>query len=316
MGLKRVYLADGPLRAFLPGFLKADAVTIGIEGVQKVLVGFYRFGNEVAHGRFKDRPALRVIRVQQGIAAPTLKNRREFPAQVARIFQTGINTIAAIGRVAVRCIAGNEQPACAVGVSDGKAQIPKTDVFHFNFKFSTYRLMQIRLEIKVVSACTGGYRCVKKPGVAKINTPEKLPVTAQTGLQHVVKRFAGIAFQQRVQLMRAKHQQNHQAVVVGQCLRDAGLLAHFGAAAVTAHRKGGPECASLLALALGHRDADTVIVLRDGLCIPAEQRLHRWQLGQALTQHIFSCVLRQAFVGAKIIGLDQLALQPVVGIFS
>ena len=245
-----------------------------------------------------------------------MKNRREFPAQVARIFQTGINAIAAVGRVAVRCIAGNKQTACAVSVGDGKAQIPKTDVFHFNFKFSTYRLMQIRLEIKVVSACAGGHRCVKKPGVAKINTPEKLPVTAQAGLQHVVKRFAGIAFQQRVQLMRAKHQQNHQAVVVGQCLRDAGLFAHFGTAAITTHRKGGPERASLLALALGHRDADAVSVLRDGLCIPAEQRLNRWQLGHALTKHVFSCVLRQAFVGAKVIGLDQLALQPVVGIFS
>ena len=79
--------------------------------------------------------------------------------------------------------------------------------------------------------------------------------------------------------------------MIGQGLRDARLLPHFGATAVTTDDIGGSHCASLLAFALVQRNSYTFSVLlhRDGF--PAEKHLYRRQFFQTLTKHSFSFVL-------------------------
>ena len=188
-------------------------------------------------------------------------------------------------------VPGNEHPASLVRICNGKSKVPEANVLKLHFKFGADRLLHVGLEVKVVCCRAGWNRRVKKPGVAQVNATKKLPVALEFRLQDVVKRLAGIAVQKRMQALRVKDQKNHHPVVIVQGLRDAHLLPHFGATAVTTDHIGCRQRAALLAFSLVQGHSCTFSVLFYRLCIPAEKRLHSRQFCQALTKHSFSFVL-------------------------
>ena len=214
----------------------------------------------------------------------------------------------------MRGIARHKDAAGTVTVGQGKTQIPEAHALELQRKLGADGFVQHGLEVVVVSRGAQRNRGVKKPGVAQVHTAKELPITFQVRVQHVVKRLAGVAGQQLVEFLRFKHQQHHETVVVGERLCDARLFARFGAAAIATHRVSCMDNLCLLRAALHQRDGGAVCILRDGLGIPTEQGLYVGQHGEPLTQHALGLILRQAFVGGEVIGLDQFSLQPVVAV--
>lgn len=96
--------------------------------------------------------------------------------------------------MAVGRIARYKNTPCAVIVCQSKSQIPKADVLKIHFKFGTYGLVQVGTKVEVVCRGPCGYRRMKKPSIAKINTAKELPVAFEIWMQHVVKRLAWVAF--------------------------------------------------------------------------------------------------------------------------
>ncbi len=84
-------------------------------------------------------------------------------------------------------------------------------------------------------------------------------------MQHVVKRFARKARQQRVKFLRFENQQHHASVMVREGLRDASLFACFGSAAITTYHVGRTDGLLLLATAFSQCDGGASLVLRDGV---------------------------------------------------
>ena len=315
-----MHLANCALGARLPGLLKGDGVAHRVEGPEEGAVGLDRLGDEVVDGRHEHRPALGVVGVEQLRVAPALQHGSDLPAEVARVLKSGVHTVAAIRRVAVRCVAGDEDAARAVGIGDGKSQVPESDVVELNFERGADGFVQIGPEVEVVGRRARRHWRVKEPSVAQVNPAEKLPVALERRLQHVVVRLSGIALEKHMQFLRAKHQQHHHAVVVGAGLRQARLLAHQRPGAVATDDVGGADhalfstrCAELVAVGPHlHRGCYAVFVLRDGGGVPAVHRLQRRQLRRTLAQHSFGRVLRQALVGGVVVVLDEIALQPVM----
>ena len=177
-----------------------------------------------------------------------MQSRRKFPAEIGGVFEAGVDAVAAIGRMAVRGVAGDEDAAHAVLIRDRDAQVPKADVLELDVELLADRRMQKAAEIEIVFCRTERHRRVKEPGSAEIDAAEELPVALQVGMQHIVEGLVGEALQQPVQAGRAEHQQHHQPVVIGQGLRNAGGRAHQRAAAVAADHIVCPQHALPIAL--------------------------------------------------------------------
>ncbi len=62
-----------------------------------------------------DREAFGLITVQQCFAAVAVDHRRQFPGQVERVLHAGVHALAAGRTVDVGGVAGQEDPAPAVG---------------------------------------------------------------------------------------------------------------------------------------------------------------------------------------------------------
>src|SRR5471030_2661484 len=85
-------------------------------------------GNEVLGYVAEYRTAFLRIGTQQRLAAPALQDSRKLPAKIDRIFQSIVEPEAAIGRVTVRSVAGNEHAPGLVGFRHGVLQVPEADM--------------------------------------------------------------------------------------------------------------------------------------------------------------------------------------------
>ena len=83
-------------------------------------------------------------------SGPALQRRRQFPAEIGGVFEAGVDAVTAIGRMAVRGIAGDEDAAHAVLIRDRDAQVPEADVLERDVEFIADRLMQEAAEIEIV----------------------------------------------------------------------------------------------------------------------------------------------------------------------
>src|SRR5437868_6364923 len=105
--------------------------------------------------------------------------------------------------MAVRSVAGDEDPAGAIRVGNREAQVPESDMVELDVEQSAYSLLHIRAEIEVVLRRARRHRRMEEPRGAQVDPAEELPVTLELGLQHAVVRLAGIAREQLVQPTRA-----------------------------------------------------------------------------------------------------------------
>src|SRR3954470_6741245 len=102
----------------LPGALEVGAIAVWIVAVEELLVARDARRDEILRDLVEDRPAFFIIRRQQCIAAPALQPRRELPAKIDGVLEAVIETKAPIGRMAVRGIPRDKDPAGLIILRD------------------------------------------------------------------------------------------------------------------------------------------------------------------------------------------------------
>src|SRR5579864_988076 len=171
-------IADAGL-ALLPGVLKLGAVARGVVAIEEMPVPVDAASDEILARLLEDRVALVAIGLEQRVTAPAFELRRQFPAEVAHILEAVIEAEAAIGRMAVRRVAGDEDAADLIFIRDRDAQIPKSDMVEFGGKGETRHALNEALEIVIVGRRTFRHRRVKEPTLADIDAAEELPIAFQ-----------------------------------------------------------------------------------------------------------------------------------------
>ena len=73
-----------------------------------------RLLDEVSRGRCEYRPPFLSVGIQQIGSGPALQGRGKLPAEIGDVFEAGVYAVAAIGRMAVRCVAGDEDAPDAI----------------------------------------------------------------------------------------------------------------------------------------------------------------------------------------------------------
>jgi hypothetical protein len=119
-------------------------------------------GDEVLADLLEDRPPLIAVGRQQCLAAPALQPRRKFPAEVGRILQSIVQAEAAIGRMAVRGVAGDERPAGLILIGHRDAQVPEADVIVFSLEREAGHPFHQAVEVEILALGTARQRRVEK----------------------------------------------------------------------------------------------------------------------------------------------------------
>src|SRR5476651_1792624 len=89
---------------FPPHALEGHAVALGSFALEQVTLALDTRGDKILASFLENRSPLVAVGTKQQIAAPPVELRRELPSKIDRVFETIIETEAAIGGVAVRCI--------------------------------------------------------------------------------------------------------------------------------------------------------------------------------------------------------------------
>ena len=161
--------------------------------------------------------------------------RRKLPAEIDRVLQAVVEAEAAVGRMAVRGVAGDEHAADLVSLGDRDAQVPEADVVELGLERKARRLLQQAEEIEIVPRGVLRHRRVEEEALADIDAAEELPVALEVRMHRPVDRLRRKALAELlVQLARAEHDQHHELVEVVAAPRNADLLAHDRMAAVAA----------------------------------------------------------------------------------
>jgi len=105
--------------------------------------------DEVPAGLLEDRAPLVGVGGQQRVAAPAFDPGRQLPAEVGRILQPVVEAEAAVGRVAVRRVAGDEHAAHLVVERDLHPEIPEPHVVEFAGELEPRGLLDEAVEVVV-----------------------------------------------------------------------------------------------------------------------------------------------------------------------
>src|SRR5262245_13079509 len=248
--------------------------------------------DEILRRLLEDWAPLLAIGGEQRAAAPPLQAGRELPAEVGRILEPVVDAVAAVGRVAVSGIAGDEHAADLIALGDRHAHVPVADVVVFGLKLQSDDLLDQGMDVVGLAIDLVGHRRVEEPALADVDAAEELPVALELRRQHPVGRAYREATAERlVQLARAKYGEHHELVVVVAAPLDADLLAHDGMAAVAADRVVALQHLPTRPAFLRNGYADAVRVLGDRRGGPAKPGLDSRQLRHASAQHALHLVL-------------------------
>src|SRR5579871_2461954 len=171
--------------ARLPLPFESLAIPFGTEGREKIAVLLDRFFDEITRGGFEHRPPLGVIGIKEFISCPASQDGSKLPAEIDRVLEARIDAIAAVGRMAVGGVAGDEHSTLAVSIGDRDPQFPETNMLELDVELGTCRRKQVVSKIEIILRRIGRHGSVEKPGRAEVDATEKLPVTLQIGMQHI-----------------------------------------------------------------------------------------------------------------------------------
>src|SRR5581483_11634226 len=115
----------------LPGVLEFGAVLVRAVAGEKRCVFLDPGLDKIPAGFQEDRLPLLAIALEQSIAAPALQHGGELPAEIGDVVETVVETVAAIGRMRMRGVAGNEHAADLIAFRDLDAQVPEADIIEF-----------------------------------------------------------------------------------------------------------------------------------------------------------------------------------------
>src|SRR5262245_21579379 len=291
-----MYLRACARFALRPRALEAGSIADRTEPCKEAAIIGNRLFDEIARRRLEDGAALSIVRLKQVLAAPTLQHGGKLPSQIARVLKSDVNAIPPVRRMAVGRIASHKDAARAIAIGNREAQVPKPDVIERNVKLGAGRRIEKLAKVEIVLRRAGRDGSVEKPAAAEVHPAKELPVAVKLRVENAVEGFAGIARQQAVQAVRAKHQQHHQPIMVRQGLADAGLGAHPRTAPVAANDILGAQRAPTSSSALREQDLYVACVLAHHLGTPAIERGHARKLLCAPAQDGLGRILRQALI--------------------
>src|SRR5439155_14780934 len=131
---------------------------------------------EILRDLLEDRLALVAVGLQQRVAAPAVQLRGQLPAEIDRILQSVVEAEAAIGRMAVRGVAGDEGAADLVFLRDRDPQIPEADVVELDREGKTRSLVQHAGEVEILARGVLRHRRVEEEALAHVDAAEELPI--------------------------------------------------------------------------------------------------------------------------------------------
>src|SRR6185437_6201340 len=165
-------IADAGL-PFGPGALEFFAIAFGVVALQELAIPFDPPGDEILAGLLEDRMTFFAIGLQELLAAPAFELRLQLPAEIDDVLEPIVEAEAAIRRMAVRRIAGDEDAADLIALGDGHAQIPEADVIELCLEREPRDILDEAVEIVIVGRGAGRHRRVKEPAFANIDAAEK-----------------------------------------------------------------------------------------------------------------------------------------------
>src|SRR5439155_26879993 len=118
--------------------------------LEEIPVGLNARENEVLRRFPEDRLALFRVSVKQSLAAPAAQARRQLPAEIDDIVEAIVEAVAAVGRMTVRGISGDEYSTDPVFVGDRNAQVPEAHIVELALELEPRRLLHQALEVVVV----------------------------------------------------------------------------------------------------------------------------------------------------------------------
>src|SRR5262245_24942287 len=163
-----------------------------------------------------------------------MQRRRQLPAEVGGVFQPVVEPEAAVWRMTVRRIAGDEYPSHLVALRHGDAQIPEADMVEPTLEAETGGLVHQSAKIETVSRLAARRRRMEEESLADIDATEELPIPVERRVHDAIGRALGKALQSFVKLARAENDKHHHLVEIGSAALDPDLASHERVAAVAA----------------------------------------------------------------------------------
>src|SRR6266567_6005842 len=209
VGLRTI--ADVAL-ARLPGALEVGAIAVRIVVIEELLVARDARRDEILCDLVEDWSAFFIVRPKQCIATPALQPCGELPDEIDGVFEAAVETKSATGRVAVRGIARNKDPAGLITFRDCDAQVPGAEVIESAREGESGGLVQQGSGLgsgnrPVVRAWR--QRRMEEPAFLRVDAAEELPVTLQVGVHHPVGRARRKSPKAFTEFARAKHREYH-----------------------------------------------------------------------------------------------------------
>src|SRR5262249_38504694 len=214
--------------------------------------------------RFQEhRAPLFGVGLQQDIAAPALEPGGELPPQIGDIIKTVVEAVAAIGRMAVGGIAGEEDAAHLIFLCHRNTQIPEADIVELAGELEAGGLLQQPVKVVVFLGGVRRNRSVEEEPLTDVDPPEEPPEALQVRMQRTIGGARREALESLVQLARAEHCQHHELIEVRAGAGDAELAADGGMATVAAYQVVRLDQVATLAALLDDAHARAVGVLLD-----------------------------------------------------
>ena len=88
-------------------------------------------------------------------------------------------------------VAGDQDPAILVGVSDSKTQVPEPDIANLEIKLGANRLVEVAVEVEAIFGRVLRHRCVEEPLTVRVHAPHELPIAFELWVECVIERAVG-----------------------------------------------------------------------------------------------------------------------------
>src|SRR5262245_53108625 len=147
--------------------------------MEEIPIGLNARENEVFRRFPENRLPLFRVSVQQRPATPAVQTRGQLPAEIDNIVEPIVEAVAAIGRMAVRGISGDEDATDPVFVGDRNAQVPEAYIVELAFELESRRLLHEPEAVVVVLRGVVRHRRMKEEGILRVDPAEKPPVALE-----------------------------------------------------------------------------------------------------------------------------------------
>src|SRR4051812_32468458 len=163
----------------VPRALELREIALGIKAFEELCVLPDASGDEVLTHGLEHGTALVVVRAQQRLAAPAFERGLQLPAQVDGVLQPIVEAEAAVGRVAVRSIARDENAARAIALGERDAQVPEADVLDLPSEGKAGGALGETVKVEVVALGAERHRGMEEPAFADVYPAEEPPVALE-----------------------------------------------------------------------------------------------------------------------------------------